>query len=166
MPVGRPPKLGSKKQLEGDQPCRDRVEPVPPPGGVGPCPDHLDEHGSRCWRRLERILTGMGVLTSADADALMILCSNYSLWKRAHEEITRDGLTVPTQFSTKPHPMLAVVNRCEAVMGKMLGEFGMTPVARRSLDLGKKGDDDEFDKWVKAGQKGPDASDKTKPAGG
>lgn len=167
MPAGRPRKPTAKKILEGDQPCRiNRNEPKPAPGGVGPPPLHLRDKERAAWRYFVAMLEPMGVLSSADAAALAILCVNHALWIKARDEIDREGLSVPTQFSTKPHPMIAVANRCEATMAKILAQFGMTPSARSALDLGKNDDDDEFDGWVKEGHKPPDGPAKApKPAG-
>lgn len=167
MPAGRPRKPTAQKIRDGDQPCRiSRNEPKPSPGGVGPAPLMLDDVGRKCWDRMVEILEPMGILTSADAEALAIYSSNFAYWITAREEVARDGMTVPTQFSFKPHPMLSVIARCESQMAKILSQFGMTPAARAALDLGGKEDDDNFDHWVKDGHTNPNGPTKAPQPGG
>lgn len=154
MPGGRPRKPDARKILEGDRPDRiNRNAPKPSPD-VGPVPHQIEDDpvAVRCWVRLVRLLAPTKVLSSVDSDQLAIYCVNFSLWLKAREEVEEKGLLVATLTSWKANPALAVVRACETQMGRILGQFGMTPAARSALDLGADDEGDGFDQWLAEGE--------------
>lgn len=163
-PGGRPRKPDALKKLEGDRPDRINRNAPKPPADVGPIPDQIadDPIAARCWARLVRLFNASKVLASTDADQLAIYCSVFSTWIRAREEVEEKGLMVPGQSGWKANPMLAVVRACETQMGRILGQFGMTPASRSALNMGADDDDDDFDKFNKARPTGPPANGPTK----
>jgi P27 family predicted phage terminase small subunit len=81
----------------------------------------------------------MGVLHPIDAQALTLLCTNLGMWRDARDLIDRDGLLLDTELgSQKTHPAVGNVATCEKVILSLLGELGMTPVARSRITISEK----------------------------
>lgn len=148
--MGRPRKPNTLKLLEGDQPCRIRGDGPDPPGGVGPCPDHLDDVAREAWGRVAASVEETGLLTLADAETLALYCSTYSRWRSACEALAREGLTITsslkvetekrttTRETTKVHPLLQVATESSRQMTTLLKQLGMTPASRSSLHVERK----------------------------
>jgi P27 family predicted phage terminase small subunit len=102
------------------------------------------------WRRLTRELAAMGLLTSADADALALYCDTYVRWAEAVRALEREGMIVLTEkgFPVQS-PYLGIVNTCTTKMQRLLIEFGMTPASRSRIQVVGEGEEDEFDQFVR-----------------
>lgn len=128
---GRKPKPTAAKVLAGDRADRiNRSEPRPRPSEPA-CPDHLDDWGREAWADIVPKLAELGVLTELDGRALGMYCEAYSRWRRALEEIRRDGVTSFTdQGGVKSNPAVTVATQAERFMTAILLEFGLTPSSR------------------------------------
>lgn len=91
---GRRPKLTVFKQREGNRgkrPLNDR-EPIPMPGAPD-CPDWLDPYAKALWEWVVPQLEQMQIVGRCDTVGLVALCQSFSHWRKADEEIARDGIT-------------------------------------------------------------------------
>jgi P27 family predicted phage terminase small subunit len=133
---GRKPKPTRLKILNGNPGKRPLNDSEPrPPSGAPTCPAHLDAEAKKEWRRVAKLLDGMGLLAKTDRAALAGYCVAYSRWVKA-ELILRDtGEILKAKDSGQPfqNPWLAVANRAQEQMSKYLAEFGLTPSSRVRL---------------------------------
>jgi P27 family predicted phage terminase small subunit len=99
-------------------------------------PDWLTDSEQIEWKRITRELKAMGVLTSADADAVAVYCQVVVRYQAATKEIAERGLTVETPNGFPViNPALSIVNKCIQQMHRLLSEFGMTPAARSRINV-------------------------------
>lgn len=101
------------------------------------------------WKRITRELRSMGLLTSADADAIAVYCQVAVRYQQATKEIQEKGLTVesPNGYPII-NPALSIVNKCIMQMHKMLSEFGMTPASRSRIQVPEAATEDPFDEFL------------------
>lgn len=99
-------------------------------------PSHLTIEEQAEWRRITRELKAMGLLTSADADAIAVYCQVSVRYRRASRDVEEQGLTVnsPNGYPII-NPALSIVNKCIQQMHRLLSEFGMTPASRSRISL-------------------------------
>lgn len=92
----------------------------------------------------------MGLLSSADADALALYCDTYVRWADAVASLEREGMIVYTDkgFPVQS-PYLGIVNTCTTKMQRILIEFGMTPASRARIQVAEQGEEDELDEFVR-----------------
>jgi P27 family predicted phage terminase small subunit len=84
-------------------------------------------------------LSGLGVLTELDGEALAVYCETYSRWRRALQEIRSVGVvTFTDQGSLKPNPAAGIAAQCERLMAAILVEFGLTPGSRSRVQADAK----------------------------
>lgn len=150
MTAGRPPKPSALKVLEGtDRPDRANPdEPRPPIVTVGERPPTWmrDRHARAYWRELVPILSGARMLALTDTTALAILAKAYGRWRHYEDFIERNGETYDSKAPAKtpdgaavtaapigmlrPRPEVAMRDKAEDRLVRLLIEFGMTPSAR------------------------------------
>lgn len=148
---GRKPAPTALKKLAGVR--ADRINGGEPPMAAGrpECPDHLDDDAREEWERIVPLLDEAGILARADGAALAIYCTTFSRWLRAKAEL-KYGLTVMTEKGgQKASPLISVVNQAEALMARLLAEFGATPSARSTLRLPEKPPVDELSAFLGTG---------------
>ena len=105
------------------------------------CPIWLDRDGKRVWKEIVPALHEIGILHRIDRQALSIYAQAYSRWRDASRAL-KDGLTISTHLGgEKSHPAIATIAMAERTMLSILGEFGMTPVARSRLKPDEKAAD-------------------------
>ncbi|WP_368693182.1 phage terminase small subunit P27 family [Paraburkholderia sp. EG286B] len=117
-------------------------------------PAWLDATARAEWRRMARILAGMGVLTPLDRGALAALCMAFSrmtqaeraLMHAAERDKVNGGMVAHAANGVAfPSPLVGIANRAAALYLKLAREFGLTPASRASIGmpdppLPKKGD--------------------------
>ena len=100
------------------------------------CPAHLDAVARREWRRLASVLHSLGVLTVVDRTALAVYCQCYSRWVEAEEKLAATPMLLKTPSGyVQQSPWLSVANKQIELMGRYMGELGLTPVARARLEV-------------------------------
>jgi P27 family predicted phage terminase small subunit len=131
---GRKPAPTALKLLAGAQPCRiNRAEPALPAGRPDP-PAHLDEAARGKWDEMVATAERMGTLTQAEGEALAIYCQAYSRMRKAEKALLEHGLVVDcANGGLKSNPALRVIESCEAVMLRIIAEFGLTPSSRSKV---------------------------------
>lgn len=147
-------KRQSKKFKEMNKTLKE-VQPTPP--------SHLDRHGKWLWRQIVPELQKIGNIKYLDQLNLAALCSAYSDFRTAEEEIAKDGpyplayievpqvmtyknakgkevqkivkVTKQVQDKTKPNPMFSVKNTAERTMKTLCADLGMSFNARAAANI-------------------------------
>ncbi|VEW01806.1 conserved hypothetical protein [Escherichia coli] len=95
-------------------------------------PAYLDEIAVRQWKEKSRQLSGREDLTPADWSNLELYCVNYSLYRKAVEDLATRGFSiVNSQGSESRNPALSAKADAERIMIKMASLLGFDPVSRR-----------------------------------
>ena len=90
-------------------------------------PAYLDE-----WKEKSRQLSGREDLTPADWSNLELYCVNYSIYRKAVEDLATRGFSiVNSQGSESRNPALSAKADAERIMIKMASLLGFDPVSRR-----------------------------------
>jgi len=149
--MGRRPTPTKLKELAGNPGKRPLNRAEPKPRRKRPrMPDHLSQPAQREWKRVTRELDGMGLLASADADAIAMYCDVYARWVEAVAKLNEEGMIVHTENGFPiQSPYLGIANRCMAQLQKLLIEFGMTPAARSRIHLPEEKGNDPFDDFLR-----------------
>lgn len=147
-------KRQSKKFKEMNKDLKE-VQPTPP--------SHLDKHGKWLWRQIVPELQKIGNIKYLDQLNLAALCSAYSDFRTAEEEIAKDGpyplayievpqvmtyknakgkevqkivkVTKQVQDKTKPNPMFSVKNTAERTIKTLCADLGMSFNARAAANI-------------------------------
>jgi P27 family predicted phage terminase small subunit len=127
---------------------------VTPRAGRPVKPDHLDLEAADEWDRMLVILDQAGVLTPSIGPALAIYCRAHSRAVLASADLAATGYEVVSDTgATKANPSAGVVAKAEAVMLKVLTEFGLTPSSRRKIKTAEKTADPLAEFLARRGQK-------------
>ncbi|MGD1231296.1 phage terminase small subunit P27 family [Escherichia coli] len=95
-------------------------------------PAYLDEIAVRQWKEKSRQLSGREDLTPADWSNLELYCVNYSICRKAVEDLATRGFSiVNSQGSESRNPALSAKADAERIMIKMASLLGFDPVSRR-----------------------------------
>lgn len=135
--TGRPCLPNAMRELKNGH-YRKRNSAEPKPSGAVRCPSSLGPEARAVWRRLSKVLSPLGLLSSADVDAFAVLAVNIERWHRAQQEIAKFGEVVAVKTAagiSKPmvNPWMAIASAAEATIGRIGGEFGLSPAARTRL---------------------------------
>jgi P27 family predicted phage terminase small subunit len=93
------------------------------------------------WERTAPMLYRIGVLTEADIDCLTLYCQTFSTWKQAIRQIRKFGMIVQASKRNPfpiPSPYLSIATKAAAQCRALLGELGLTPVARVRVHVAKR----------------------------
>lgn len=94
-------------------------------------PRHLTPAAAREWRRVVRLLEGMGVVSAIDAAALAAYCQAYGRWVEAEDRLRESPLLYRTPGGhVQQSPLLGIIYKQLELMGRYMVELGMTPAAR------------------------------------
>lgn len=97
-------------------------------------PEHLGDEGRRVWREMYGQLTDAGILTDADLSAFVLLCEAFDNVRRCDLTLQETG-----EFYTSPkgqilrHPQAVQRDKYVQERSALLRQFGMMPLARRTL---------------------------------
>lgn len=95
------------------------------------------------WDRITAILSGLGIVTPIDGDALQIYCETFATWQESQAKVRELGTVIkaPSGYPIQ-NPYLAITNSAAAMCKSLLEQFGMTPSSRsrvtKSPDAKKK----------------------------
>ncbi|WP_297767776.1 phage terminase small subunit P27 family [uncultured Roseovarius sp.] len=107
-----------------------------PMGALPRCPAHLSDTARKEWRRLATPLHAAGILTLADRAALAAYCQAYARWVEAEERLAETPTLLKTPNGhVQQSPWLSVANKQLELMGRYMSELGLTPSARRRIDM-------------------------------
>lgn len=118
---------------------KDRMNPDEPlvPVSIPDPPEYLDPDEAAVFTEQATLLALMRVMTECDVAALAVYAVNFIRWKEAIARVKEMGLMVrsPNDFPMQ-NPYLAVANKAQAEMIRILVEFGMTPSSRTRVNKG------------------------------
>lgn len=124
---------------------REKPEPKAPTGRPKK-PAHLGPVASRKWRDLVAILEGEKRLTVSDGPWLEVTAEAYAEYRRWKEAAEEAPLTIETEHGPKAHPAQQQARLAWESYRKLLGDGGVTPLARaRAVGLATPDDDKEDD---------------------
>jgi P27 family predicted phage terminase small subunit len=105
------------------------------------CPGYLDEIARTEWDFITSALKEMGVLQDTDRAGLELYCKAYSRAMRMHAVIQQEGeIVVSPNKYLQPHPAIAIMESAESTCTKWLIQFGLTPAARKKLEIKRQSD--------------------------
>ena len=113
------------------------------------CPDHLEGEARTAWIKVSKVLTEMGVLTSADLHALEAYCNIYARWRTAEKELTK-SLTVwggKDGDTLVASPYVRIAKESQMLMRAWMNEFGITPSSRSRVRVNKKPEKTDKERW-------------------
>jgi len=134
---GPKPKPTELKKLAGNPGKRplNSQEPQPEPAGTR-CPHGLSDGAKKFWRKEARDLIRLGVLTSADVPAFLLMAEHYAIAREARDVIAEEGLTsVDENGAARKHPLLQVWRDNATAYRMYASEFGLTPSSRSRLTV-------------------------------
>lgn len=120
---------------------RQRSDEPALPRGMPEIPDRLevDQVAKEKWRELSQILFDLGVLTTADGEALATLCEIHSAEQTCLLELRANGPTIHTDLGgVKPNPAGSLYRSLAALKSTMMSEFGLTPSSRTKVGSSKQ----------------------------
>ncbi len=125
----------------------------PAPQGTAPRrPKWLDPDAAAAWTNLAPLLAGMGLLASADANALARYCTLWARWRKAEEFLRQHGETHLVKGGDggvrglAPYPQVRIAAMLAEQLLRLEQHFGMTPSARSRIETPSHGEAEAEDK--------------------
>lgn len=120
--------------------------------GLPNCPVHLKGIARKAWKLWAEELEGMNLDCRPDAMMLEGACVSYETFVQMHELIEKQGKLVAKKernpvtgqmetVDVRAHPGLAIRDRALMQMKAFCSEFGLSPVSRSRLAVGRKESD-------------------------
>ena len=120
---------------------RQREDEPTLPRGMPEMPERLavDAVAVGKWQELSQLLYDLGVLTTADGEALATLCEIHSAEQSCLLELRANGPTIHTDLGgVKPNPAGSLYRSLAALKSTMMSEFGLTPSSRTKVGSSKQ----------------------------
>lgn len=127
---GRKPRATALKIAGGEQSSRINWQEPKPVTGIPARPDYLNADGLAKWDEMVSLLSGLGILTTADGDALGTFCEAHQTYRSALADIHARGIVIEGKSGPVKNPSVQVSEKCREHMLRVLGEFGLTPSSR------------------------------------
>jgi P27 family predicted phage terminase small subunit len=134
----RPKKPSHLKTIEGtSRPDRENPNEPKASGAVPVPPDHLSERESEKFLQLLGYITGMGIASAEDTDALANLAS--VLVEIEEDQVMLHSLGGPYYVPNpengmiRKHPAVDRIQTNRMRAQSLLGEFGLTPASRSKV---------------------------------
>ena len=109
-------------------------------------PVYLDQIANQQWKSKAKQLAERGDLTVADWNNLELFCVNYSMYRRAVEDLAKRGFSIiNSQGGESRNPSLSAKADAERIMIKMSSLMGFDPVSRRRNPVESQ-EEDELDR--------------------
>jgi P27 family predicted phage terminase small subunit len=135
-----------------------RREPTAPAGRPEP-PAYLDAEARAKWDDLVSTAEAMGTLTQAEGEAITLYAQAYSRKRKAEAHLETHGIAIETESGgLKANPALRVIESCEAIMFRILSEFGLMPAAKSKVHIQQPAASDKLTEFL-AGRWERDKSD-------
>ncbi len=158
MGKGRRPLPAAIKRLKGNPGRRPIAEP---PAGEWPkkqyCPRGLSDIGRREWRRMRDELGRLGLLATCNPVTLEVYARTYQRWREAEDHLANDrdaagrviGCLIRTSNGQiRENPWLAIADKAQRQLIKILGELGMTPASRQHVGAASGSKDDPLKEFL------------------
>jgi len=102
--------------------------------GRPPRPAWLSNQGKKIWKQTVLILEEMGVLGTADKNALARYCHTWDRWLQASRDVELNGDTFVTDKGYEGRrPTSILMDRLSEQIERLEKEFGLTPASRPRL---------------------------------
>lgn len=139
---GRKPAPTALKVLRGTK-RKDRANPAEPKPKrkIPRAPSFLTREEKSAWRRYAKLLDGLGVLTEADADALLLLVDKHTRYVKLRTQLAGQDEVVTTRTGSFRNPTAIALEKATAELRAMLAEFGLTPSSRTKVQASRAGED-------------------------
>lgn len=99
-------------------------------------PEYLDEIAREQWRLKIAVLSERGDITTADYTNLELYCVNYSLYRKAVQNIAERGFSITNSQGTEArNPALSAKSEAEKIIVKMSSLLGFDPVSRQKTPI-------------------------------
>lgn len=139
---GRPRKPTQLKVIEGNRGKRRIAPDAPVTPGVPRCPAHLKGAARRMWKLVAGELDALGLIAKVDGAALEGVCVAYCRAIEADRALAEFGLTYSRGLPSGDlvhvkRPEIAISRDSWAQVKSFCVEFGLTPVSRSRLSVGK-----------------------------
>lgn len=145
---GRKPIPRSVAELKGKK--LKLVEPTAPRVRLDP-PEHLNDVAKAKWHELTEVLDAMKLLQTADVTALELCCVAYARYREAADYVAKTGSVMKSPKGyLYQSPFVNIMNQSHEQCVKLLGEFGLTPVARARLAVSSSDRPDAFEQFLRA----------------
>jgi P27 family predicted phage terminase small subunit len=134
---GPKPKPTELKKLAGNPGKRplNSQEPQPEPASTR-CPHGLSDGAKKFWRKQAKQMIELGVLTSADVPAFILMAEHLAIAREAREIIADSGLMdKDVNGVDRKHPLLQVWRDNSTAYRMYASEFGLTPSSRSRLKV-------------------------------
>lgn len=142
---GRKPKPSAQKKLAGNPGKRALNKHEPQHStlsvsgqsltGVDP-PPWLDTRGREAWLWYCPRLIASRTLTDVDLHNLEAFCAAISRWRKAEDEVERDGITVMSpQGGTVKNPAVTVINEALKQIATFGAALGLDPASRSRIKV-------------------------------
>lgn len=140
-------KTASQKERDGEQSPKN---PEPEPLLEMPCPAWMPAHGKRLWNDLAPKLIEQRILTEWDQAGFELLCMAYHNARTAQTELAKVGMFATAGHGgPKTHPALGAFGIASSSFNKFADVFGLTPMARKRIDLNIVASREEKNKFAK-----------------
>jgi P27 family predicted phage terminase small subunit len=136
--VGRYKKPEHIKLLSGTLEKRDKHTGVKVtiPDGMPLPPDHMSDEAKQAWEYFAGQLHEMGILTSADALMIEIMCITYVRMKQNQRILDMRGSSTYIHLGrVTVYPEVAIVADCAKLLNNMMQKCGMSPLDRTRLAM-------------------------------
>jgi len=99
-----------------------------------------DADARAAWDELAPMLHRLGLFTEAERHALILYCATFARWQQADRHLREHGSVLTSRRNKYPivSPYVAIANQTLAQCHKLMIEFGLTPVSRTRVHVGKK----------------------------
>ncbi len=97
------------------------------------CPSDVPQDVKQEFARLLELMGDRAA--STDALTLLMLATSWVTWRKATTEVARLGLVVMSGGTAIANPHLAVANQAHRQIVELCKELGLTPNARRKLQI-------------------------------
>ena len=113
-------------------------------------PRHLDKEEREAYKSLGKRLAANGLATEIDGMALAMLAQTWCKYVKASDTVKATGLLVkaPSGYPIQ-NPHLAIMNKAQEQLHKMLVEFGMTPSSRSRVRSNNETPEDALDRLTR-----------------
>ena len=145
-------------KLQRGEKNKDRInknEPKPETG-IPQCPAILDKEAKREWKRMAKLLFGMGCLSKVDKAVFVAYCTAWALFVQSQSIVFRVGPFIKTPIrkdssgnklgggNIVQNPAVVAMNKAMADMVRFGTELGMTPSSRSRIQVPKSDKSDPF----------------------
>jgi P27 family predicted phage terminase small subunit len=109
-------------------------------------PTWLNKEAKKIFSKLVKEFEHNELLANVDVHALSLFCDAYTDYINCSRMIEEEGLMVEytnkaAETNKVPHPLLTKKKQSFDQMNKIMGEFGLNPVARARLAINLQNDD-------------------------